>query len=35
MASMNKKKKQQVKKVHGALLTAVLIIMALHGILVA
>jgi len=32
---MNKKKKQPVKKVHGALLTIVLIIMAMHGIVAA
>jgi len=32
---MNKKKEQPVKKVHGALLTIVLIIMAVHGIFAA
>jgi lipoprotein signal peptidase len=32
---MNKKKKQPVKKVHGSLLTVVLVIMAIHGIFAA
>ncbi len=32
---MNKKKKQPVKKVHGTLLTIVMIIIAVHGIFAA